>query len=109
MAEVIYDPKTNSGKAEVIYDPDKNQNKEQPTNNQELKDTSVWVKSMLFFTLGLAILIDVIDFLGTALDLGTMGIAGWILRITFSIPKLFYLGFFWYLSKIFDYKSDRII
>lgn len=91
---------------EVIHDP--NEGLEQ-FETADTEDKSVFTKIILFFALGLAILVDITGIISAVIDVGTLGIGGWIIRIVFAIFKLFYLGLFWYLSNVFDYDGSKAI
>lgn len=106
MAEILYNPETGGDEIKTIHDPEAGLSKLEVPNNTENK--SAFVKIILYFTFVIAIMVDIMGIIATALDLGTAGIGGWILRIIFGIVKVFYLGLFWYLSGAFDYSGGRI-
>lgn len=116
MSDVIHDPQTTNGESQsvsnqsepqVIHDPYKNYENLEQAEKPSTKNINIFTKTLLFFTLGLAIMVDIAGIIATLIDVGTMGIGGWIIRIIFGLFKIIYLGFFWYLSSAFDFNEGK--
>lgn len=89
-------------KAKKIY---KDYSEQIPKTSEEVG--WFWGKFGVFILLIFAILIDVLGLIFSVIDLASIGIIGWILRIFASLIYVVYFVWFWIESKKFDYSEGK--
>jgi len=74
-------------------------------NLEEIQDVSFITRFLVFVALFLAIFLDLLSVILGAIDLGTIGIIGWLLRSIFIFIKAVFFALFWYLSNVYNYEG----